>query len=253
MLTQAECLRFESVLRDVATSNHDTAGIGTYKEKSLHYILKNYFCSDKACHECSYKGYVADIMEDGYITEIQSSSFYGMSQKLNTFLKDAHVRIIFPIIAKKTIVWVDPDTGALTRSARAVKRDDIYSLVCQFVYILEFLLNEKLSITAVTLSADDYRLLNGYGNDRKKRAEKLDLVPTEIIAVEDIVLPTFLTRCVPETLGEVFTREEFSRATHLRARKLWAVLRVLTELQIIKREPDDGRRHRYSRNVTYYT
>ncbi len=176
-----------------------------------------------------------------------------MDKKLEAFLPDAHVRIVFPLISKKTIVWIDPDTGDLMRSARGVRRDDIYTLVRQLLYILEFLSDEHLSVTAVTLEADDYRLLNGYGRDRKKGAEKLDLVPTRLVDIETFSFPNSLARCVPSTLGEVFTREEFAAATHLRGRALWAVLRVLTELRLIKRESDDGRRHRYSRNVTYYT
>ncbi len=176
-----------------------------------------------------------------------------MDKKLNAFLEDSCVRIVFPLIAKKTIVWVDPDTGAFTRSSRVVKRDSIYTLVRQLVYILDYLSNEKLCVTAITLAADDYRLLNGYGKERKKRAEKLDLIPTELIDIENLTFPSFLSRCVPNTLSDVFTREEFAATTHLGGRNLWAVLKVLSELEIIKREADDGRRHRYSRNVTYCT
>ncbi len=253
MLSSSERLKFDALVREISLSGHDEAGIGTYKEKSLHYILKNYFCSDRSCHERSYMGYIADIMEDGYITEIQSSSLYGMGQKLETFLSETDVRIVFPIVKKNTIVWVDSESGSITRSSRSAKRDDIYTLIRQLVYILEYLGHERLKITTVTLHTDDYRLLDGRGADRKKGATKLDLVPTELVDIEDLTFPDSLARFVPSKLPEFFTREEFASATHTHGRALWAVLRVMTELSVIERAPNDGRRHRYTRNVTYFT
>lgn len=249
MLPASDFLRFKNLIRDVAVFGRDDAGIGTYKEKSLHYILKNFFCPNKDCHETAYKGYVADIMEDGYITEIQSSSLSGMREKLDAFLDLNCVRIVFPIITKRTIVWVDPITGDMTRSQRSVTKDNMYTLIRQLIYILDYLRDPSLTITAVTLHADDYRLLDGRGKDRKKGATKLDCVPTELVSIEDMVFPDDLSHFVPETLPEIFTREEFAGAAHLRGRALWAVLKVFLEMRVISKTEPDGRRHRYVRNV----
>lgn len=253
MLSASELARFEEVVRQSTGTVRDVSGIGTYKEKSLHYILKNYFCPDKTCHELPCRGYIADIMEDGCITEIQSSSLYGMDKKLECFLPEHSVRIVFPLIQKNTIVWIDPKSGDMTRSSRAAKRDDIYTLIRQLVYILEYLPQDRLTVNAVTLHADDYRLLDGRGADRKKGATKLDLVPTRLIDIEQLSFPDSLAHFVPPTLPELFTRDEFAAATHTKARALWAVLKVMTEASVIKRAPNDGRRHIYTRNVTYFT
>ncbi len=249
MLSPSDKLKFDNLVRDVAVFGRDDAGIGTYKEKSLHYILKNFFCPDKDYHETSYKGYVADIMKDGFITEIQSSSLSGMKGKLDAFLDENCVRIVFPIIMKNTIVWIDPDTGDVTRSRRAVKGHDLYELVRQLIYILDYLRDPNLTVTAVMLCADDYRMLDGRGPDRKIGAAKLDKVPTELIDIRDLVFPDDLAALVPEKLPEIFTRDEFAASVHLRGRALWAVLKVLSEMRVIVRVENDGRRHRYMRNL----
>ena len=249
MLSASDRVKFENLLRDAAVLGRDSAGIGTYKEKSLHYILKNFFCPNKDFHETSYKGYIADIMKDGYITEIQSSSLSGMKGKLDAFLEENCVRIVFPIIEKRNIVWVDPESGDMKRSPRSVSSENIYVLICQLIYILDYLRDPSLTVTAVTLCADDYRLLNGRGRDRKIGAEKLDCVPTELIDIFDLVFPDDLARFIPEKLPEAFTRDEFSKATRLRGRALWAVLKVMLEMRVIVRLENDGRRYRYARNV----
>ena len=247
MISAADLIRFENLIRDLTLFGRDDAGIGTYKEKSLHYILKNFFCPNKDFHETAYKGYVADIMEDGYITEIQSSSLSGMRGKLDAFLDCNCVRIVFPIIARRNIVWVDTETGDMKRSKRSVSSENIYALVRELIYILEYLRDPSLTVTVVTLNADDYRLLDGRGKDRKIGATKLDCVPTELLSLDDLVFPEDLRVCVPEKLPKVFAREEFAKASHLKGRALWAVLKVLSEMRVILRAPSEDRKHRYTR------
>jgi len=253
MLNASDKLRFENLIRDLAVLGRDDAGIGTYKEKSLHYILKNFFCSDKNCHEVSYKGFVADVMKDGYITEIQSSSLSGLKNKLDAFLEENCVRIVFPVIEKRNIVWVDPDTGDMKRSKRSVSRENMYVLIRELIYIIDYLRDPMLTVTAVTLHADDYRLLDGWSKDKKKGATKLDTVPSDIVSIDDLVFPQFLTRFVPENLPERFTRDDFAAASCLRGRALWAVLKVMCELRVILKTEKVARRDTFVRNVSLFT
>ena len=247
MLRESDRLAFDNIVHRMAVEGREEAGIGTYKEKSLHYVLKNFFCSDSNSHEVAYKGYVADIMEDGYITEIQSSSLSGMKGKLDAFLTDNTVRIVFPIIEKRNIVWINTVTGDMKRSPRSVSGDNIYVLLRQLIYIIDYLRDPSLMITVVKLHADDYRLLDGRGKDRKIAATKVDTVPTELVDIADMVFPCDLYDLLPESLPEVFTREEIAKATRLRGRALWAVLKVFEEMRVILKTEPLGRKHRYMR------
>ena len=247
MLKESDRLFFENLIVDRASSGKTDAGIGTYKEKSLHNILKSFFCSNTDCHETAYKGYVADIMEDGYITEIQSSSLSGLRGKLDAFLAANGVRIVFPLVQKRHIVWIDPATGDASKSKRSVKPDNIYVLIRQLIYITEYLRDPLLTLTVVWVNADDYRLLDGRGKDRKIGATKLDLVPTELVDLKDLVFPDDLEGYIPDTLPEIFTREEFAKVTHLSGRALWATLKVFEEMRVIRKTEPDGRKHRYTR------
>lgn len=248
MLTAYDKLKFDNLIRDYAIYGKPEQGIGTYSEKSLHYILKNFFEEDNDCHEVSYKGFVADVKNGTAITEIQSTTLRGLNSKLDAFLEDSSVRLVFPIIRKRRIVWIDPVTGGVKRSTRSVTGDNIYSLASELLYIVEYLRDPSLTVTLVTLEADDYRMLDGWGKDKKKSATKVDLVPTAILDMKDMIFPDDLSELIPAELGDVFLRQDFAKYTHLRGRTLWAVLKVLEEMRVIYRVENDGRRHRYCRS-----
>ena len=247
MTTESDRLRFENIVVKTAALGRDDFGIGTYKEKSLHYILKSFFESDTDYHEVAYRGYVADVKRDDFITEIQTSTLRGMKGKLDAFLPDCDVRIVFPISTERRIVWIDPKTGDATRSSRPAAGDTVYDLLSELVYIVEYLAVTGLTVTAVFLKTDDYRLLDGYGKYKKMRATKLDRVPTELIEVRDFVFPRDLASFVPETLPEEFGRLDFGRAAHLGGRALWGALKVLEETGVLIRAGKDGNRIIYRR------
>lgn len=244
MLSAHDKLRFDNLISDLVLHGRPEMGIGTYSEKSLHYILKNFFENDADCHEVAYKGFVADIKNKTNITEIQSTTLYGLGHKLDAFLEDSSVRLVFPIIKKRRIIWIDPVSGETKKSKRCVS-DDIFSFISELIYIVDYLRDPSLTVTVITLEADDYRKLDGRGKSRKISASKVDLVPTELIDIKDMVFPADLAEFVPKSLGKFFLRQDFAKATRLRGRSLWAVLKVLEEMRIIRRIENDGRRHRY--------
>ncbi len=238
--------RFDELLNFLALNGRDSLGIGTYSEKSLHFIFKNLFEPDRDFHEVAYKGYVADVMRGRQITEIQTATLSGLRGKLDAYLTDACVRLVFPIKRYKSIVWMDPETGEVRNTPKRRKSENMYSLLCELIYIVDYLRDPNLCITAVEIAVDDYRYLDGWSRDKKKGATKLDTVPTELISITDLTIPESLFSFIPEGLEDVFSRQEFAKATGLSGRSLWAALKVLeTQRVIVKTEPD-GRRHRYA-------
>ena len=238
--------RFDELLNFLALNGRDALGIGTYSEKSLHFILKNLFEPDRDCHEVAYKGYVADVMKEGKITEIQTATLSGLRGKLDAYLPDACVRLVFPVRRYKSIVWMDPETGEVKNNPQRRKSEDMYALLCELIYIVDYLRDPNLCITAVELAVDDYRYLDGWSRDGKKGATKLDTVPTELISVTDLTVPGDLYTFIPEELSTTFTRQSFAKATGLRGRALWAALKVLETQRVIEKTEPDGKRHRYS-------
>ena len=84
----------------------DSEGIGTYNEKLLHKILKRTVTDDASCFEVPCGRYVADVREQGRITEIQTGSFYPLAPKLAYLLETTEdaITVIHPITESLTIL-----------------------------------------------------------------------------------------------------------------------------------------------------
>ena len=99
--------RFEEIRDAAVSSGREGRSIGTYKEKTLHAILKDYYAPDKSMQEISVDGYVADIYTGQEIIEIQTANFNKMRAKLNCFLPNYPVTVVYPIARIKYLSWID--------------------------------------------------------------------------------------------------------------------------------------------------
>ena len=218
---------FSRICREVVSDGHERYNIGTYKEKKLHLILKTFFEPDTSFHEVPFGGFVCDVKRGDLITEVQTTGLRTMGRKLAAFLPECRVRIVFPVITEKRIVWVDPADGSVSEGKRSPKKENGFRLLSELLYISDYLTDENLSVTAVYLKADEYRLLNGWSRDRKKGAEKLQTIPTELVGIEEYSPGVDVSLFLEKIPAGSFTRAEFSRLTGLRGRALWSALKVL--------------------------
>lgn len=222
-------------------------GIGTLGEKSVHATLKYYFAPDEKYHEIKIGDFVADVCVEGEITEIQTRHFYTMKNKIAYYLKEGYeVTIVYPVKEKNTIVWIDPSTGE-TRAGRPVRNKHKVNRIFEEVYGLrDFLDNANLHFVLVTLETEDFRLLDGYGKDRKIRATKTDIYPTQIIDEIHIDCIKDFSLLVPESLPQSFDTKLFAKKMGLGAGEVNMALRVLTLAGILSVEKE-GRKNVYTR------
>jgi hypothetical protein len=89
----------------------------------------------------------------------------------------------------------------------------------------------------VFIDADEYRLLDGYGADKKIKATKIDKIPKELLDIVTIdsreAVGNFF---MPPELPYEFRAKEFEKATGLRKKGVSAGLRALESFGIIERE-----------------
>lgn len=58
-----------------------TGGINTMGEKRLHQVLKRYYESDETRHEQPVGRFIADVLRDEEIIEVQTGSFFPLKAK----------------------------------------------------------------------------------------------------------------------------------------------------------------------------
>lgn len=114
--------RFEEAKRKIIGVDRQRLGIGTLSEKTVHAIFKDYYEPNEDHQEIPIENYVADIYRDGEIIEIQTRQFNRMRGKLQTFLPLYPVTIVYPIPYEKWLIWIDEDSGELSKNGNHRKK-----------------------------------------------------------------------------------------------------------------------------------
>ena len=109
-----------------------------------------------------------------------------------------------------------------------------------------FLKNENLSFVCVLVNCDEYRYADGYGKDKKKRATKVDIIPTCLIDEVKIYGTEDYKMFVPDSLPEIFTSADYAKATRLHANDARKALIVLTEMGAVTRVGTKGKNILYT-------
>jgi len=214
--------------------------IGTYKEKTLHHTLKIYYGGEFAT-EANVGKFIADVVRDDGIYEIQSKAFFRIKEKLKNFLSVTPVTVVYPIIVTKSILWTDTETGEIVSQSKSPKKGSVYSILPELYALREILKDQNLTFIAVLVKCDEYRYADGFGKDKKKRATKVDIIPTEFVDEIKLSCIDDYKLFIPENLPENFTSHDYSKLTKLRVSDSQKALLVLTELGIVSRVGYRGR------------
>lgn len=228
-------IRFQEACNQAALQEHQKTSIGTYGEKSVHATLKRYFQPDTHFHEQPVAGYIADICFGDEIYEIQTAHFYSLRKKLDAFLKEYQVTVVYPIPYMKWICWTDPDTGEVKERRRSPKKGRLQHIFPEIYRLRAYLRHPNLRFCIMLLDMEECRLLDGHGAERKKHSTKYDRIPTRLEQELWLRQPSDYRQLLPEGLPEEFTAREFAKAARIPLKTAQTGLLLLTELGIVNR------------------
>ncbi len=236
---------FEAARKKVIGVDRQRLGIGTLSEKTVHAILKNYYEPDEDRQEIPVERYVADIYANGEIIEIQTRQFNKMRNKLTAFLPLYPVTIVYPIPFEKWIIWVDEETGELSRKRKSPVRGNPYIAFVELYKIKMFLKDPNLRVRLVLMNMEEYKLLNGWSRDKKRGASRYDRIPVELVQEIEINCVQDYMQFVPSELEGEFTSKEFAAAAHISVTLAQTVLNILYHVGIVTRTGKKGKQYLY--------
>lgn len=236
---------FEAAKKKIIGVDRQRLGIGTLSEKTVHAILKNYYEPDEDKQEIPIENYVADIYADGEIIEIQTRQFNKMRDKLSAFLPLYPVTIVYPIPREKWIVWIDEESGELSKKRKSPAKGNPYMAFPELYKIKMFLKDPNLRLKLVLLDVEEYKLLNGWSRDRKRGASRYDRIPKELVEEVEISCPQDYMQFVPFELSGEFTSREFAEAAHISVSLAQIVLNILYHVGILTRVGKKGNMYLY--------
>lgn len=238
--------RFQQICCAVCAEEHSRFNIGTYKEKTLHLVLKQYFEPLCSCHEIPCAGYIADIRNADGITEIQTSGFAPMKSKLEAFLPDFRVTVVYPVAEKKWVTWIDPEIGDMQPRHRSPKKGKPLDAVPEMIFIRDHLKNPNLTVRVAVLEMDEYRMLDGKRSlNRKRGSTRYERMPLDIYRIYDFHSAEDYIRELPMNPGDAFTAKEFAKKCGFRGRRISAAIRVLETVGAIRPDGKQGRANLY--------
>ncbi len=231
----------------VTASNYDRVGIGTLGEKTLHRVLKYSIEPDENFHEIKIGRYYADILKDKNITEIQSAGFNTLRKKLDYFLQEHTVRIVYPIAYTKHIAWIDTDTGEITKKRKSPKKGKVYDCFYELYKIKQHLCNQNLKISLILVDVIEYRRLDGWSEDKKKGATRHERIPERIEKIIDIDNVSEYQKLIPQDLHSEFTTKDYKEKTSLSLSSARTAVHILCFLGLIEKVGKRGRLILYKR------
>ena len=237
---------FEAAKEKIIGVDRQRLGIGTLSEKTVHAILKNYYEPDEDRQEIPIEKYVADIYAEGEIIEIQTRQFNKMRNKLSAFLPLYPVTVVYPIPFEKWIVWIDEDTGELSKKRKSPIKGNPYLAFPELYKIKNYLKDPNLRLKLVLLNIEEYKLLNGWSRDKKKGSSRYDRIPTELVEEIEINRPEDYMQFVPYELEGEFTSGEFAKAAHISVPLAQTVLNILYHMGTVTRTGKKGNQYLYT-------
>lgn len=236
---------FEEAKNKIIGIDRQRLGIGTLSEKTVHAILKHYYEPDEDKQEIPIENYVADIYSGGEIIEIQTRQFNRMRDKLKAFLPLYPVTIVYPIPREKWLIWIDEESGELSKKRKSPAKGNSYVAFIELYKIKMFLKDPNLRLKLVLLDMEEYRLLNGWSKDKKKGSSRFDRIPTQLVEEVEINCLQDYMQFIPYDLPEQFTTKDFAKAAHIPAKLSQTVLNILHHVGTVERVGKSGKAYLY--------
>jgi len=221
--------------------------IGTLNEHTLHLALKNYLEPDTKFHEIPCEGFVADILRENDILEIETRSFSNMKKKIGAFLKDHTVTLVYPVAVRKTVAWIDPQTGEISPKRLSPKKGRPIDVMYELYKLLPYLTTPGFHLRIVLCEMEEYKRLDGWSKDRKRGATREERIPTCILGTVDVRCPSDYEKLVDTIPDGDFTTAEFAKLNRIKGRYPWYAIKILNEVGILEPAGRRGRAFLYRR------
>ena len=241
--------RFHKVREEIAHEYDCGAagGIGTLSEKTLHKVLKYYLEPIRENREVKIGSFVADIVGENGIVEIQTGGFQNLRKKMEAFLAVTTMTIVYPIAQTKWIQWLDPESGELSERRKSPKKGSPYDAFFELYKIKMFLNHPNLRIRLMMIESDEIRWLNGWSADRKRGSWRYNRTPTALISEMRLNGLGDYSQLIPAQLPEHFTSEDYRKATSLKLSGAQRALNVLHHVGAVIRSGKEGQKYLYCR------
>ena len=260
-LSRSDTMRFRSIVIDVMSEaasldeTDDSGGIGTLGEKQMHAAIKRFICPDPAYHEIKLdtreteqkkRRFVADILKDGTVTEIQTGRLAPLTEKIAWILEntDYNVTVIHPIAESK---WVNVlnSKNNVEKRYRSPLKGKISDIACELYAIKDFLDSPRFSLVILMMEAEQYMKNTTKSSRYRPKYQKYELIPVNLLSATVFSCVDDLKNFIPDSLEGEFTVKQFSAATKIRGMDAYSAVHTFCDLGLLENIGKSGRSNLY--------
>lgn len=221
--------------------------INTYAESRLHKTLKNLYAADsQGMVEQEVAGKICDIVtRDGSIIEIQTGSLSKLHGKLGLLLPHYKVKVVYPLVVRKTIETRKKD-GVLVSRRKSPKKQCLLDMFSELTALFPYLLDKNFILEVLEVSVIEHRIkedapvqLVNKSRRFKRDWYKEDKSLEVIHATHQFASAQDYLALLPQELPETFTIKEAS--SMLKGRNVPRMLWVLRKMGLVEQVGKQGR------------
>ncbi len=265
-LSRSDTLRFRSIVIDVMSEAASLSGedadnsIGTLAEKQMHAAIKRFICPDTAYHEAKLdtrdtkdsgekikrRRFVADILKDGNVYEIQTGRLAPLHDKILWILEntDCNVTVIHPIAESK---WVNVlnSKNDVERRYRSPVKGKVSDIACELYSVKDLLPSPRFSLVLLMMEAEQYIKNTAKNSRARPRYKKYELIPINLLSATVISSVEDCKLFIPESLEGEFTVKEFSKLSKIRGMDAYSAVHSLCDMGLLEECGKIGRAAAY--------
>ncbi len=221
--------------------------IGTYREKSLHAALKDWYAAPDDRTEQPVDGYVVDLVRGEELIEIQTRNFSAIKRKLATLLQNHPVRLVHPIPTLKWIVRLDRDGSTVLSRRRSPKRGRLLDIFDELVSIPHLIAYPRFALEVLLVEVEESRQQDGRGSWRRRGWSIHDQILVGVESQHRFHGPADFAALLPTTLPDPFTSSNIAARFGVRrsqGQKIAYCLRHMGAIEVVGKQ---GNAYQYAR------
>ena len=273
-ISRSDTLRFRKIVIDVLSEScampvegdEEYDGIGTLGEKQMHAAIKRFICPDTEKHEIPLdsgerageigedgkkikrRKFVADILNDGNVFEIQTGSLVPLREKIDWILKNTThtVTVIHPIAETKWVNLLNAKNDIEKRYRSPVK-GKLGDVAPEIYSIKDFIGSPRFSLVILMMEAEQYMKSGAKSPRSRKKYKKYELIPVNLISAAIFKGLDSYKAFIPDSLDGEFTVKQFSAASKIRGMDAYSAVHSLCDIGLLEKCGSIGRAAAYKK------
>ena len=187
-------------------------------ETSLHRCLKSHFADFGAKYEEPLGQYRIDVHNGHELVEIQHGSLAAIRDKIARLVVDHQVRVVKPIIGRKTIIRLDRPEGREFSRRLSPKQGVLFDVFDELIFFRRIFPHPQLIVEALIVDVEETRY-PGHGRRRRWRANDHVVDDQRLVAIRSrLTLRSAgdLVALLPADLPRPFHTGHLSRLLRIR-------------------------------------